>query len=179
MEERKRLGKFNKDVVIPVAPDVAEFGKNYESFIHSVIDEVKKRRIQIVLQANQAMLLLYWHIGKTICEKQKEEGWGTKVIDRISRDLQKTFPDMKGFSPRNIKYMKKFATLWQDETIVQQLVAQLPWGDKYRTDGQARLGGGTDLVCPESARKRLEQECSRHSSRKQCVRAQWKKLEQF
>lgn len=128
MEERKRLGKFNKDVVIPVAPDVAEFGKNYESFIHSVIDEVKKRRIQIVLQANQAMLLLYWHIGKTICEKQKEEGWGTKVIDRISRDLQKTFPNMKGFSPRNIKYMKKFVTLWQDETIVQQLVAQLPWG---------------------------------------------------
>lgn len=128
MEERKRFGKFNKDVVIPVAPDATEFGENYDSFIHSVIDEVKKRRMQIVLQANQAMLLLYWHIGKTICKKQKEEGWGTKVIDRISRDLQKTFPDMKGFSPRNIKYMKKFATMWQDETIVQRLVAQLPWG---------------------------------------------------
>ncbi len=128
MENRKRMGRYNKDVIIPVAPEAVEFGDDYNTFINSVIGEVKKRRMQIVLQANQSMLMLYWNIGKAINEKQKEEGWGTKVIDRISHDLQKSFPDMKGFSPRNIKYMKKFATLWTDEAIVQQVVAQLPWG---------------------------------------------------
>jgi len=55
------------------------------------------------------LLSVYWEIGNTILHHQFEEGWGTKVIDRISADLRKEFPEMKGFSVRNIKYMRASA----------------------------------------------------------------------
>lgn len=60
------------------------------------------------------MICLYWKIGKAILEKQEVEGWGAKVIDRMSKDLCNEFPDMKGFSARNIKYMRKFALSWDN-----------------------------------------------------------------
>lgn len=60
------------------------------------------------------MICLYWHIGKEILQKQEKEGWGAKIIDRMSKDLKEAFPDMSGFSPRNIKYMRKFAACWPD-----------------------------------------------------------------
>lgn len=128
MDDRKRMGKYSKDVIIPVAPDVAEFGDEYENFIEKIKENIRNQQVHILLQANKDMICMYWHMGKAILKKQEEEDWGAKVIDRISQDLKNTFPDMKGFSPRNIKYMKKFALVWEDEEIVQQLVAQLPWG---------------------------------------------------
>ncbi len=128
MDERKRFGNYHKDVLIPVAPDREEFGGEYVEFLDAIKRKIQVERTKIVWQANSSLILLYWHIGNVIAQKQQEEGWGTKVIDRISHDLRKAFPDMKGFSPRNIKYMKKFAGLWPDEAIVQQVVALLPWG---------------------------------------------------
>ena len=74
------------------------------------------------------MICLYWRIGKRVLEKQNSEKWGTKVIDRISADLKEQFPDMSGFSSRNIKYMRKFAEVYPDMEFVQQVVAQIPWG---------------------------------------------------
>ncbi len=78
------------------------------------------------------MVLLYWGIGKDILARQKEEGWGASVIARLAKDLHSEFPDMRGFSPRNLKYMRAFAAAWPDLAIVQQLVAQLPWGHNVR-----------------------------------------------
>ena len=66
-------------------------------------------------------------IGKAILNKQAEEGWGSKVIDRISKDINDAFPDMSGFSPRNIKYMIKFAEVWNDYGIMQSTATQIPW----------------------------------------------------
>lgn len=80
-----------------------------------------------MLKANSSMICLYWNIGRAILQKQEEEGWGAKVIDRMAKDLKDAFPDMSGFSPRNIKYMRKFAECWPDFEIVQQVVAQIPW----------------------------------------------------
>ncbi len=57
---------------------------------------------------------------------QQSEGWGAKIIDRLSHDLKAAFPDMSGFSPRNLKYMRKFAQEWHDREIVQHTVAQIP-----------------------------------------------------
>ena len=70
---------------------------------------------------------MYWDIGAAILKKQKNEGWGAKVIDRMAHDLKEEFPDMKGFSPRNLKYMRKFAESWSNFEIVQRTVAQIPW----------------------------------------------------
>ena len=73
------------------------------------------------------MVRLYWDIGRSILERQGQEGWGAKVIDRLAADLRKAFPDMRGLSPRNLKYMRAFAAAWPDQSIVQQLAAQIPW----------------------------------------------------
>jgi hypothetical protein len=79
------------------------------------------------MSANVAMVLMYWDIGQCILQRQQQEGWGARVIDRLSHDLKTVFPDMTGFSPRNLKYMRKFADAWPDRVIVQRTVAQLPW----------------------------------------------------
>lgn len=99
----------------------------YLKFIEEVKSEIQKQRISVVLNANSSMICLYWNIGRAILKKQEEEGWGAKVIDRMAKDLKDAFPEMSGFSPRNIKYMRKFAECWPDFQIVQQVVAQIPW----------------------------------------------------
>lgn len=70
---------------------------------------------------------MYWDIGKTILDRQTREGWGAKVIDRLSHDLKEAFPDMNGLSTRNLKYVRKFAQAWPNREIVQRTVAQIPW----------------------------------------------------
>lgn len=126
-ESRKQRGKIKEQVVLPVAETLALMPNGYLDFIASIKKQISKQIIQTRLNANSDMVLIYWHIGKAILEKQKLEGWGTKVIDRLSYDLKIEFPLMTGFSPRNLKYMRKFADAWQDISIVQRCVAQIPW----------------------------------------------------
>jgi predicted nuclease of restriction endonuclease-like (RecB) superfamily len=77
---------------------------------------------------SRELVLLYWSIGSDILARQGSEGWGTKVIDRLSHDLQIEFPGVEGFSPRRLKYMRSFAEAWPEKQIVQQVAALLPWG---------------------------------------------------
>ena len=81
-----------------------------------------------MLAVNRELVMLYWQIGSDILERQGVQGWGAKVIDQLARDLTAAFPDMKGFSRRNLLYMRSFAEEWPDAEFVQQLVALLPWG---------------------------------------------------
>lgn len=127
MEDRKHMGKQKEGVVIPVAPNMQEMDMSYIEFIKNIKQEISNQRMSITLVANSSMICLYWRIGKAILEKQEAEGWGAKVIDRMSKDIGDEFPDMKGFSARNIKYMRKFALSWDDYEFVQQVVAQIPW----------------------------------------------------
>ena len=127
MDDRKHMGKKKDGVILPVAPDISEMTVSYPDFINALIDKIQKQRISITLNANAGMIGMYWSVGNAILKKQDEEGWGTKVIDRISHDIKVAFPDMSGFSPRNIKNMRRFAAEWPDYEIVQQVVAQLPW----------------------------------------------------
>lgn len=127
MDKRNHMGKATDEVIIPVAPIISEMSDTYLSFIDNLKNEIEKQRLSVVLSANASMICLYWNIGKTILNKQAEEGWGSKVIDRISKDINDAFPDMSGFSPRNIKYMRKFAEVWNDYEIMQRTAAQIPW----------------------------------------------------
>ena len=121
------MGKNKDGVIFPVAPNLSEMSDAYLKFIEEVKSEIQKQRISVVLNANSSMTCLYWNIGRGILKKQEEEGWGTKIIDRMAKDLKDAFPEMSGFSPRNIKYMRKFAESWPDFEIVQRVVAQIPW----------------------------------------------------
>jgi predicted nuclease of restriction endonuclease-like (RecB) superfamily len=95
--------------------------------LQSIKKRITTERLKAVLSANTAQILMYWDMGRDILEKQKSAGWGAKVIDRLSADLKETFPEMNGFSARNLKYMRKFAEAWPDREFVQRIVAQIPW----------------------------------------------------
>jgi predicted nuclease of restriction endonuclease-like (RecB) superfamily len=100
---------------------------NYEGFLKDLKERIRSAQLRAALAVNRELVLLYWSIGRDIVERQKREGWGTKVIDRLAEDLSRAFPEIKGFSARNLKYMRAFAEAWQDEDFVQQVAAQLPW----------------------------------------------------
>ena len=124
---RKSRGRRRESASFP-----APVGKNvvptdYQAVLERLKERIRAERLRVTMSANSAMVLLYWDIGKTILERQQERGWGARIIDRLSHDLNAVFPDMSGFSPRNLKYMRAFAEAWPDRAIVQRTVAQLPW----------------------------------------------------
>jgi len=112
---------------MPVPVSRTDLPDGYSNLLASLEKRIQQERIKTVLSANCAMVMLYWDIGTSILQRQQTEGWGAKVIDRLSFDLKKAFPDMKGFSSRNLKYMRKFAESWRDRQLVQRTVALIPW----------------------------------------------------
>jgi hypothetical protein len=98
--------------------------QGYEGFLR---DLKERSQVKAALAVNRELVLLYWSIGRDVLAQQHQRGWGAKVIDRLAADLRSAFPDTRGFSPRNLKYMRAFALAWPDEPIVQQLAAQIPW----------------------------------------------------
>src|SRR5438045_1563569 len=98
---------------------------DYQSFLQNIKGRVQQAQLQAIIAVNKELILLYWYIGKEILARQTNEGWGAGVINRLSKDLHAAFPEMKGFSPRNLGYMKVFAAAYPDEAILQQLVAKL------------------------------------------------------
>ncbi len=108
--------------------EIQSTDKQYRSFVTEIKQQIKQVQQRTVLAANSSLISLYWEIGCSILIRQKEEGWGAKVIRQLSQDLRIAFPDLKGFSSRNLNYMRKFAESWNEKDFVQQAVAQLPWG---------------------------------------------------
>ena len=78
---------------------------------------------------NREMIALYWHVGRTVVERQTKSGWGESVVERLAHDLRQAFPDLAGFSPRNIWRMRAFYVAWSAlQKKLPQPVAELPWG---------------------------------------------------
>ncbi|SOF01751.1 Predicted nuclease of restriction endonuclease-like (RecB) superfamily, DUF1016 family [Burkholderia sp. OK233] len=102
-------------------------GADYAAWLNDLKARVASARQRAALAVSRELVLLYWQIGRDIAQRQQAQGWGAKVIDRLARDLRSAFPDMRGFSPRNLKYMRAFAQAWPDGEFVQQAAAQLPW----------------------------------------------------
>lgn len=104
--------------------------KAYKTWLTELKANIGKVRIQTSLQINTNMLLVYWYLGKQLSEKVEQEKWGAKVLDRLALDLQKAFPDTKGFSYRNLKYMKQFAEAYHQFPFGQAVLAQMEIGLK-------------------------------------------------
>jgi len=107
-----------------VQQPVAQLPIGYAELLETLKARIRQAQVRAALSVNRELVLLYWHIGKEVLQRQEREGWGTKVIDRLALDLAREFPEMKGFSPRNLKYMRAFAEAWPDEQIVQEALAQ-------------------------------------------------------
>jgi predicted nuclease of restriction endonuclease-like (RecB) superfamily len=102
---------------------------DYDAVLAVLSARVRDSRFRAHLRVNVELTHLYWSIGRTLVEKQATGAWGTRVVDRVARDLQAEFPGMKGFSRTNLKYMRSFAKAWPaSRAIGQQPVDQLPWG---------------------------------------------------
>lgn len=101
---------------------------DYADWLASIKTRVQSARSRAALAANAELVGLYWHIGNDILQRQQAARWGDKVLHRLSGDLRTAFPEMKGFSLANLKFMRAFAQAWPDAAIGQQAVSQLPWG---------------------------------------------------
>lgn len=99
----------------------------YIEVLEDIKERVRAAQLRASLSVNRELIMLYWEIGRMILKRQEAEGWGARVIDRLSIDLKQEFPDQKGFSTRNLKYMRNFADSYPDKQIVQQAAAQIPW----------------------------------------------------
>lgn len=127
----KRKGKSKSELGPIVQRPVAQFdpgSADYAGWLDDLKGLIKTSRVKAALAVNRELLLLYWRIGRQILEQQERLGWGAKVIDQLGADLSREFPEMKGLSARNLKYMRALAAAYPDAEIVQQVVAQIPWG---------------------------------------------------
>ncbi len=110
----------------------AQLPADYPAFLAALKTRIATARTRAALAVNSELIGLYWEIGREILERERHEGWGAKVIERLAADLRREFPDMRGLSRSNLHYMRSFAAAWPQpeggEEIVQQPVGRLPWG---------------------------------------------------
>ena len=111
-----------------IPPSLLPPPEGYADWLTDLKGRIHTAQQRATLAVNRELVQLYWQIGRDILARQASQGWGAKVIERLAHDLRAAFPDMKGFSPRNLKYMRAFSEAWPEAEFVQQAVAQLPWG---------------------------------------------------
>ncbi|GAB3264029.1 hypothetical protein GCM10027586_20040 [Kineococcus gypseus] len=103
--------------------------QGYSELLEALKERVRTSRVRAARAANTELLRLYHSIGRDIVVRQQRDGWGAKIIDRLAEDLRAAFPDQRGFSVRNLHYMRALATAWPEEAdFLPQPVAGLPWG---------------------------------------------------
>ena len=101
-----------------------ELKELYTDVINEIKDDINKTQLEIMMNANISLVNLYYRIGKTLYDSSI---WGNKFLDKLAFELKIAYPNQKGFSIRNLKYMKKFYLEYKDNIVVQRIVAQLPW----------------------------------------------------
>lgn len=131
--------------------------KKYQKLLGDLKEKIRTARQWAALSVNQELLGIYWEIGQAIIAQQKEEGWGTKIIDRLSHDLKMEFPDFKGVSVRNLKYMRAFADAYPDFRIVQLPAAQKRIPKKTNEIVQGSLAQSNIISAPSIVQVRLAQ----------------------
>jgi predicted nuclease of restriction endonuclease-like (RecB) superfamily len=104
------------------------FPDGYAEALSEAKKTIQAARTRAVLAVNSGLIALYWDLGQLILDRQRDEGWGGKVIARLSADLRAAFPEMTGLSPANLGYMRRMASTWTDRAVSLQLVGKLPWG---------------------------------------------------
>ncbi len=146
MMARKRDPEGQKEILAQAARELAEHSTSaLPASYGELLDELKQRirtaRVKAALSVNRELITLHWDIGRLIVTRQREEGWGRSVVERLSRDLRFEFPDLKGYSPQNLWNMRAFYLAWTEEveelqqTVGEmdgenfpQVVGEIPWG---------------------------------------------------
>jgi len=103
-------------------------GKEYIKFLNEIKSHIVTARIQAIRLVNKELIKLYWDIGRTIVRRQKKYKWGDAVVEKLANDLKEAFPQVHGFSERNVWNMRRFYEEYKNKSFLQQLVAEIPWG---------------------------------------------------
>jgi len=115
---------------MPCDAEVAAEG--YQALLGDLKERIRSAQIKAAVTVSRELVALYWQIGREIVERQQAHGWGTQVIDRLATDLRQSFPGMKGFSRRNLHYMRALAAAYPERAAMEEAVAGLPWGHTMR-----------------------------------------------
>jgi predicted nuclease of restriction endonuclease-like (RecB) superfamily len=112
--------------------DLITLPASYPALLEDLKGRIRAAQIRAAFAVSRELILLYWSIGRDLSQRFAAEEWGSKIIDRLARDLRAEFPGVEGFSPRNLRYMRSLAEAWPEEAILQELIAKLPWGHNLR-----------------------------------------------
>ena len=126
--------------------DVATLPDGYEVWQKEIVVLIEQAKYKAALNVNAGLLSLYWEIGNDIIKKQKEQGWGTQVVEQLAKDLSIRFPDDRGYSARNLWNMKKFATEYPDFPILQVPPAEIEDGSILQASLAELMEDGKDYV---------------------------------
>ena len=107
----------------------------YSAWLADLKWRIRETRVRAALAVNAELIELYWRIGHDILNRQAQDGWGSKVVERLAADLRAEFPEARGFSSANLRYMRSFAEAWPDPAILQRVVGKLPWGQNIELLG--------------------------------------------
>lgn len=121
----QRIIVKNTDYIESEVKRVLMNSSEYISIVEKIKSEITSAQYRAAVHVNADMLLLYYDIG---CVINEHKTWGNKFIDNLASDIRMEFPESKGYSVRNLKYMAKFAEAYSNREFVQQVVAQIPWG---------------------------------------------------
>jgi len=133
-----------------VAPPASSLPESYATTLQEIKTHLRNARVRAALAANPIVIEAYWQTGKIILTRQQDAAWGAKVIDRLAADLKEAFPDMGGLSRRNLFSMRNFAECFPDGPIVQQAVAQLPWGHVVAITQRLKIPAVRDFYIRET-----------------------------
>ena len=101
------------------------YNGDYKNWLYALKSQIKQSQIKAALAVNSQLIKLYWDLGKQITDKQENSAWGSGFIEQLSKDLKSEFPEMSGFSAKNLRYCKSFFQYYHDSSIWQQAVAKL------------------------------------------------------
>ena len=110
---------------LPIAKEPAQ--NEYAVWLSDIKKHIRNAQLHAAIKANTELVRLYWQIGHDVLCHQQEQGWGSKVVERLAKDLKSAFPEMKGFSRSNIMNMRLFASIWSEDEIRQAPLGQLTW----------------------------------------------------
>jgi len=99
----------------------------YNNFVVTVKQRIIQSQYEALRAVNKQLIELYWDIGKMILQLQEEQGWGKSIVENLAKDLQKEFPNIKGFSATNLWLMRQFYAEYKDNTILQSLIGEIGW----------------------------------------------------
>ena len=126
--EKSYLRGLTNNSFFTVKIRITTMNKDYQSLLSDIKQVLRSGRMKAIRQLSRAVIESYWDVGKHIFESQEQNAWGKGIVEQLSRDLQKEFPGVEGFSTRNLWDMRRLYVTYYEYSNLRQRVAEIAWG---------------------------------------------------